>query len=363
MVDHEVRSLESLRRSLDEDFEVFTAESAEAAAAILEREWVQVILCDQRMPGVSGVDFLKRVRGEWPECVRIIISGYTDSEDIIAGINDAGIYQYILKPWQSEQLLLTLQAAVELQRLHSENQRQSLELREATAGLRSRVADKRREPGRRQRADAQVRAPDSPVNALCELVEKAARHGIPVLLTGESGTGKELLARALHRCSPRRDDPFVVENCGALPDQLLESELFGHKRGAYTGAVDDRAGLFKQADRGTIFLDEIGETSPAFQIKLLRVLQEGEVRPLGAPRPVATDVRTVSATTAISMPRSRPAVFARTCSTASPRSPLRVPHCAIDPWTSRRSPRPAWTRSGGRWRPVSSRSAGNCCRA
>jgi len=296
VVDDEVRSLESLRRTLDEDFEVFTADSAEAAAEVMEREWVQVVLCDQRMPGTSGVEFLKRVRRQWPETVRIIISGYTESEDIIAGINDGGIYQYILKPWQPEQLLLTLKGAVELQRLQSENQRLSLELRSSTPELRDTVAAKRQESRRRHQVDALVRAPDSPMNALCELLAKVARYDIPVLLTGESGTGKELLARALHYHSPRAEDPFIVENCGALPDQLLESELFGHKRGAYTGAFEDRVGLFKQADRGTIFLDEIGETSPAFQVKLLRVLQEGEVRPLGAPRPVACDVRPVTAT-------------------------------------------------------------------
>jgi two-component system response regulator HupR/HoxA len=117
-----------------------------------------------------------------------------------------------------------------------------------------------------------------------------------ILITGESGTGKELLARAVHYASRRADGAFVVENCGALPDTLLESELFGHKRGAYTGAFEDRVGLFQQADGGTIFLDEIGETSPAFQVKLLRALQEGEIRPLGSPRPVSIDVRVIAAT-------------------------------------------------------------------
>jgi two-component system response regulator HupR/HoxA len=117
-----------------------------------------------------------------------------------------------------------------------------------------------------------------------------------ILITGESGTGKELLARAVHYASRRADGPFVVENCGALPDTLLESELFGHKRGAYTGAYEDRLGLFHQADGGTIFLDEIGETSPAFQVKLLRALQEREIRPLGSPRPVSIDVRVIAAT-------------------------------------------------------------------
>src|SRR5690606_35644431 len=128
------------------------------------------------------------------------------------------------------------------------------------------------------------------------MVERLAALDIPVLLTGESGTGKELLARALHFDSPRAGEAFVVENCGALPDQLLESELFGHKRGAFTGAFEDRVGLFRQADGGTMLLDEIGETSAAFQVKLLRTLQEGEIRPLGSSRTQAVDVRVVAAT-------------------------------------------------------------------
>ncbi|NUP85868.1 MAG: sigma-54-dependent Fis family transcriptional regulator, partial [Burkholderiaceae bacterium] len=144
--------------------------------------------------------------------------------------------------------------------------------------------------------DRLVRAPGSPMDELCRLVERIAPYDIPVLITGESGTGKELLARAMHYRSARAERAFVVENCGALPDALLEAELFGHKRGAFTGAYEDRIGLFQQADGGTIFLDEIGETSPAFQVKLLRVLQEGEIRPVGSSRTVSVDVRVVSAT-------------------------------------------------------------------
>jgi two-component system response regulator HupR/HoxA len=141
-----------------------------------------------------------------------------------------------------------------------------------------------------------VRAADSPMNALCEQVQRAARYDVSILLQGESGTGKELLARAVHYASGRADKAFVVENCGALPDTLLESELFGHKRGAFTGAYEERIGLFQQADGGSLFLDEIGETSPAFQVKLLRVLQEGEFRPLGSSRPQRVDVRVIAAT-------------------------------------------------------------------
>jgi two-component system response regulator HupR/HoxA len=296
VVDDEVRSLEALRRTLEEDFVVFTAASAEEALSVLEREWIRIVLCDQRMPGTSGVQFLTGVRDKWPDAVRIIISGYTDSEDIIAGINEAGIYQYLLKPWQPEQLLLTLRGAAELYRLQADNQRLAVDLKVAGPVMRQRVADKREAVRRSFASESLLRSADSPMNAVCELLGKVARLDIPALLTGESGTGKELLARALHLASPRHGEPFVTENCGAVPDQLLESELFGYKRGAFTGAYEDRVGLFKQADGGSIFLDEIGETSPAFQVKLLRVLQEGEVRPIGAPRPIPVDVRVVAAT-------------------------------------------------------------------
>jgi len=296
VIDDEIRSLEALQRTLEEDFAVFTAASADEAKRILEREWIRIVLCDQRMPGVSGVQFLTEVREHWPDAIRIIISGYTDSEDIIAGINEAGIYQYLLKPWQPEQLLLTLRGAAEMYRLQADNQRLSVDLKVAEPVMRQRVADKREVVRRSFATDAILRAPGSPMNAVCELLEKVARVDVPVLFTGESGTGKELLARGLHLASVRNAEPFVTENCGAVPDQLLESELFGYKRGAFTGAYEDRVGLFKQADGGSIFLDEIGETSAAFQVKLLRVLQEGEVRPIGAPRPMPVDSRVIAAT-------------------------------------------------------------------
>ena len=296
VVDDEIRSQEALRRTLDEDFEVFTASDADEARGVLEREWIQIVLCDQRMPGTSGVQLLREVRERWPDAVRIIISGYTDSEDIIAGINDGGIYQYLLKPWQPEQLLLTLRSAAEMQRLQAENHRLALELKMSAPVLRQRVDGKQVAARRRFGSDALLRAPGSPMNALCALIDKVADFDIPVLLTGESGTGKELLARALHYGSARANAAFVVENCGAVPDTLLEAELFGARRGAYTGSTEDREGLFRQADGGSILLDEIGETSAAFQVKLLRVLQEGEVRPVGASRPVAVDARVIAAT-------------------------------------------------------------------
>ena len=296
IVDDEVRSLEAIARTLDDEFTVLTAATPEEAMAILRREFVTVLLCDQRMPGTSGVEFLKRARVEWPDVVRIILSGYTDAEDIIAGVNDAGIWQYLLKPWHPDQLVLTVRNAAELHRLQAEHQRLALELRQGPPVLKQRVESKRTQLRHRFAMDRIVRAPDSPLNAVCDMADRIARHDISVLVTGESGTGKELLARAIHYGSSRADRAFIVENCGALPDELLESELFGHKRGSFTGAYEDRLGLFQQADGGTIFLDEIGETSPAFQVKLLRALQDGEIRPVGSSRTMSVDVRVIAAT-------------------------------------------------------------------
>lgn len=300
VIDDELRSQEALRRTLEEDFEVFCASGAAEGMEILEMEQstagIRVILCDQRMPGTTGVQFLKEVRQRWPDIVRIILSGYTDAEDIISGVNEAGIWQYLLKPWQPEQLLLTLQRAAEVWRLQQENQRLSLDLRTAEPVLRRRVDSKQDKARKVFGLAALVRGPGSPLDPVCDLVGRIAPYDLSVMVTGESGTGKEMIARAIHYESNRADKPFITENCGAVPDTLLESELFGYKRGAFTGAVEDRIGLFQQADGGTLFLDEIGETSPAFQVKLLRALQEGEFRPLGSSRAVHVDVRVIAAT-------------------------------------------------------------------
>jgi two-component system response regulator HupR/HoxA len=297
IVDDEVRSLETLQRILDDDFDVRTAENAEQARHILETEWVQIILCDQRMPEITGVEFLKQVREQWPEVIRMIISGYTDSEDIISAVNEAGIYQFVTKPWHPDSLILLLKNAAELFELQRKNEILSIELKMSPSRLQSAIDQKRKRLRDDYSCDDQiVRSPQSCMNQVCEKIRRISPYDISVLLTGESGTGKELASRALHYNSPRWDQPFVVENCGALPDELLESELFGYKKGAFTGAVEDRAGLFERASGGTVFLDEIGEVSPAFQVKLLRVLQEGEIRPLGSSQTRQVDVRIIAAT-------------------------------------------------------------------
>jgi two-component system response regulator HupR/HoxA len=296
VVDDEVRSLEALTRVLGEEFEVISARNAAEAEAVLAGDMVQVILCDQRMPGERGVDFLKRVRDLWPCVIRMIISGYTDSEDIIAGVNEAGIYRYVTKPWQPEELMTAVREAAELYHYQKITERTEAQAKPSHARINREVRERARQGKKLFDFSRIIHTADSPMRHTLTLASRAADYGISVLITGSSGTGKELLARAIHHGSARAAQPFVVENCGALPDELLESELFGYKRGAFTGAYQDRIGLFEVADGGTIFLDEIGETSPSFQVKLLRVLQEGEIRPLGAQRPRKINVRVISAT-------------------------------------------------------------------
>lgn len=297
IVDDEKRSLESLKRNLIEEFDVHTAENTSDARKILEDQWVQIILCDQRMPDLSGVEFLTEVREKWPDVIRMIISGYTDAEDIIAGLNDAGIYQYITKPWQPEKLVLKLRNAASLFELQRQNELLAIELHLSLQGAQKKVGD-RRNKLRDQYSfdDGIIRAKSSPMNAICSTLSQVAPFDLPVLLSGEAGTGKELAARAIHYNSLRWNKPFVVQNCGSLPQEQLESALFGYKKGAVPTAVQDHAGLFERAFGGTVFLDEIGDLPPGFQVELLRALQKGEMRPIGSNQTRKLDVRIIAST-------------------------------------------------------------------
>lgn len=295
-VDDEIRSLETLERTLDEDFDVLTASNADQAMELLEINEVHAILCDQRMPGKTGVEFLTEVRQRWPQTARLILSGYTDSEDIIRGLNEAGILQYITKPWHPDNLLLIMRGACRLYELQNENELLAMEMRLTEDQAEKNISQKKQRLQQSFQLDEIRRHKHSPLNDLCEQTAKIAPYDVSVLVTGPSGAGKELFARALHYNSLRADKHFVVENCGAMPDELLASELFGHKKGSFTGAISDHVGLFEQADGGTIFLDEIGEISPSFQVKLLRVLQEREVRRLGEHQRRAVNVRVVAST-------------------------------------------------------------------
>ncbi|AEI04499.1 hydrogenase transcriptional regulatory (plasmid) [Afipia carboxidovorans OM5] len=296
VVDDEHLSVEAIKRTLEDDFEVFTATSGAEALSILENQWIQLVLCDQRMQGMSGLEVLSEVRRRWPEVLRVIITGYTDPNDIIDLVNKAGIYHFISKPWHPEELLLVLKNGTQLYKLQREHDRLSVELKLLGPSVQNRLDEQRRQLREGFNFDNIVRSPVSPLNAACDMAARIAGFDVPALILGETGTGKELIARAIHYCSLRSDKPFHAVNCGAIPSELLESELFGHRKGAFTGAHAHRIGLLEQAHEGTVFLDEIGDIPQAFQVKLLRFLQEGEIRPVGSNSTLRVDVRVIAAT-------------------------------------------------------------------
>jgi two-component system response regulator HupR/HoxA len=246
------------------------------------------------MPGMTGIELLRHSQDRTPDAVRIVLTAYTDVDSLMDAVNTGRIYHFIPKPWDPNELLLVVRRAAERWRLARENARLRDELELAYNALRREAAAARDRP---VSFDGLVGA-ESGLREAVLLARKVLDGDTTVLLLGETGTGKELFARLIHANGPRRNRAFVAQSCGALPDTLLESELFGHVRGAFTGATGERKGLFEEAHGGTIFLDEVGETSPAMQLRLLRVLQEGEVRRVGGAATLRVDVRVVAATNA-----------------------------------------------------------------
>jgi len=272
---------DSLRESLElvlsaESYEVISAPNGETALRLIEETPIDIILSDLRMPGIDGMELLPQFAQRLPGATIILMSAY-GTEDLAIEAMRRGAYDYIAKPFHPSEVLLTLRKAQERERLRRENKLLRRDIRRATG-------------------DRPIVATSAPMIELLEVMERAAAFKSTILLTGESGTGKEVLARAVHAQSPRRRQAFVAVNCGAIPETLLESELFGHARGAFTGADRARRGLFAEANGGSVFLDEIGELPLALQVKLLRVLQEEEVHPVGESKPRAIDMRVITAT-------------------------------------------------------------------
>lgn len=256
-----------------EGYAVVTAADAESALTLLAERSFDLIISDVKMPGLGGIALLERAKRSWPDTAVLMITAYSTAEDAVEAMK-LGAYDYIAKPFKVEELKILVRNALEKLDLKKENVRLRKEVRDRF----SRFVGKSRT-----------------MRDLYTLIEKVAPSTSSILILGESGTGKELTARALHEHSPRKDKPFVAVNCGAIPDTLIESELFGHKKGSFTGAIADKPGLFEQAEHGTLFLDEIGEIPLLLQAKLLRVLQEKEFRRVGGSESLKADVRIVAA--------------------------------------------------------------------
>jgi len=275
-----------------------------------------LVLCDVRMPEMDGLTFLRNYRAKGGTALVIMMSAYGGEDAAIAAMKE-GAYDYLPKPFRPDEVVLTLRKADERERLRQE-----------VTGLRAQLAGGPAERG--------LVAESGAMRQALALVARVAEHNTTVLITGESGTGKEVIARAIHRASPRATRGFVAINCAAIPENLLESELFGHVRGAFTGASADKAGLFEQADGGTLLLDEIGELPLGLQAKLLRVLQESEIRRVGDQRTRRVDVRVLAATARdlaaeVKAGRFREDVFYRLNVVSIELPPLRERHEDIAP--------------------------------
>ena len=257
-------------------FEVIEADSGEKAIQMLEQFAFDVVITDLRMPGIDGTRVIETALERYPGIVGIVITGYGTMKDAVDAIK-RGASDFIAKPFQFDELMHVLQKAIEQRRLKSEN-----------AYLRSQLEERYQFGG--------ILGRSRPMRALFQLLETVSRSASTILITGETGTGKEVVARAIHHGSPRRAHRFVALNCSAIPETLLEAELFGHVRGAFTGAVGTRQGRIEQAHKGTLFLDEVGTMSTALQSKLLRALQEREFERVGDNHTIKVDVRFIAAT-------------------------------------------------------------------
>lgn len=277
VVDDEKNQRETLAQILrDQNFQVVTASDSQQAIDLLKESAFDVILSDFRMPGGSGVDVAKKAMELCPQSVTLIMTAYADVTSVIEAMR-AGVIDYLLKPLNVDSLLRKIEILQERRDLQ----------REVTF-LRSEI--------NRSLESNRLIGDSAAMVAVRKLIEQVAQSKGSILITGESGTGKEVAARQIHQQSTQAQKKFVAINCGAIPENLLESELFGHKKGSFTGAVSDKEGLFSTANGGTLFLDEIGEMPKGLQVKLLRALQEREVVPVGATQPIKIDVRLIAAT-------------------------------------------------------------------
>src|SRR2546430_2589602 len=274
VIDDEAAIRESLRMTLEyQGYEFVGAATGQEGLALAEREAPDVVMLDVKMPGMDGIEVLDRLRGMYDSLPVILISGHATVPTAFEAANK-GAFGFIEKPFASETVLVTLRNALEQRQLRDENRslKKAIEVRHQMIG------------------------DSAALKQVMAAIGRAAPTNATVLIQGESGVGKELVARTIHRNSLRSRERFVQVNCAAIPEELIESELFGHEKGSFTGATEKQVGKFEQADRGTIFLDEIGDMSAKTQAKVLRVLQEGEVERLGSARTVKVDVRVIAAT-------------------------------------------------------------------
>jgi two-component system response regulator HupR/HoxA len=295
LVDDELANLQKLQRTFVDQYEVHSAQSGEKALEILRKTAIDAIITDQRMPNMTGIELLEISQNISPNLARIILTGFTEVNDLIAAINTGKVHRYITKPWEPDDVRLAVQDALEKVELVRENERLAAQLKAANEKLQAENIILRHEVERQVSSNRIIYGSPEMENIL-RLLRRVTATETTVLIQGETGTGKELVARFIHGESNRRKEIFIPVNCGAIPKDLVESEFFGHSRGAFTGATQEKKGYFEMAQGGTIFLDEIGDAPAELQVKLLRVIQESEIMPVGYHQPKKVDVRILAST-------------------------------------------------------------------
>jgi len=282
----------TLHRALSKHYSINMVDDSEEVLHLLSTQEIDLLLCKHTIDHFDAIDLLHKARMSHPEVVRLL-AGHLNTEEIKKAIKEAAIYQFVPIDSSSIQVELLVSRALENRELSYRHRHLSRDFKIAEDVLRKRQLEDEPENGHSQ-FEKLIYCSHNMAD-LCNLAKKASTTNLPILIQGETGTGKELMARGIHYNSNRSEQPLLVHNCGGMSDELLHSELFGHKRGAFTGAISDRMGLLPAADGGTVFLDEIGDISPTFQVSLLRFLQEGEVKPLGSDRIIKCDVRVIAA--------------------------------------------------------------------
>ncbi|HLP40963.1 MAG TPA: sigma-54 dependent transcriptional regulator [Fibrobacteria bacterium] len=296
VVDDEPAIVSSIIRSLEDEYHCLGASGAAEARKLFEGHRICCVLSDQRMPGENGAEFLAWVKETHPDTVRILITGFSDFDSIVAAVNKGQIYHFLHKPWEPVQLEVVIRQAVEMYRLVEDNRRLAAELKVRNQALERENIQLKAETIATTGAFKDLIGLSEPMQRLKTKLQALLPSQSTVLVTGESGTGKELVARALHFGGTRKDKAFVAQNCAALPDSILESELFGHVKGAFTHATETRMGIIESANGGTLFLDEVGDMTLTMQAKLLRFLQEGVITQVGGRAERKVDVRVIAAT-------------------------------------------------------------------
>ena len=277
VIDDELSMLELLEIILTkEGYQVTCADSGKQAISLLQKGSYDLLLCDIKLGDINGIEVLKRAKEKNSESIVIMISAYSSAENAVEAMNE-GAYDYVPKPFDNEELKHTIKSALDMRTIDQEKKALNIDRKKTTHfGM--------------------IVGSSPRMLHIYDMVRQVGKTKTSILITGESGTGKELIARAIHDQSDRKEDPFIVINCGSIPETLMESEFFGHKKGSFTGAGNDKKGLFEVADHGTVFLDEIGELSTSFQVKLLRAVQEKVFKRVGDTQDISVDIRFISAT-------------------------------------------------------------------